>query len=301
METLITLGLAAMFFAVYISVVSSIFLIRRTQYEVLATELVHEELDALRTLPFTELVNQTNGRFLAIPVPRGDWAVAQISGDDVLQLATAETVVIEETGLLVVPGNVREDFTFAADVRVDASAPTGWGGGIAFRYRDAGNHYRLRFSSGGIALDRVLDGVKTTLWSQSATYNKGTWYRLEIIAAGNAYTVRRDGITLTTAPRDANHLEGDLALISLNAAPVAFDDISVTETATNTWPLTGEPVGELPTEWTRVSYDDLPGGTGTLTIADHQGSAEIKEATVTVTWQDGLFTKTRTGTSLIAE
>lgn len=302
LETIITVGLMAMILSVYLTVLGSLFFLRRLQFNVQAANYVQEEIETLRSLPFEELLDRTDGRFLGLPVIRGSWGVEYIDAvqGNAMEIDSAETPVIDETGLMIVPGNYREDFTYEAKVRVDPSSAAGWGAAIAFRYRDAENHYRFRITSGGIALDKVEHGTTTNLWTQNTPLSTGTWYTLTVVAAGTDITLSRDGVILTTVS-DTTFLTGDLALMTLNGGPVAFDDISVTELTTTAWDFSAYATGAVPTEWQRLSYENLPGGTGTLTIEDYLNSDGIKMITVTVEWLDGLFPKAMTGISLIAE
>lgn len=300
-ETLITIGLATMLFATYFAILSGVIFLRRTHYEVQAAALLQEELESLRSVPYSTLTLRTNGNFLGIPVQRGAWTVQAIGGHTAMRLGTAQTAVIEETGLMVVPGDYKEDFTFTAEVRIDSTSAAGWGAGLVFGYRDAENHYRLRYTSGGIALDRVLNGTKTTLWSQNVAHSTNTWYTLQVVAASNSFTLARNGVTLTTVG-DGSITSGDLGIIALNGAQTAFDAVSVTEdAATTSWDFNADVAGSVPTDWVRRSYKDLPTGTGTLTLSNHLGDADLKSATARITWRDGLFTRSRTASTLIAD
>jgi prepilin-type N-terminal cleavage/methylation domain-containing protein len=301
LETVITIALAATIFAVYASVVASVIFLRRTQYEVQAATLLQEELETLRTLPYTELIARTNGALLGIPLQRGSWTVQSVGGSNAVTNGATPTASVEETGLLIAPGNYREDATFRADVRVASTSPSGWGGGIVFRYRDAENHYRWRFTAGGIALDRVYRGTRTTLWSQSTAHSTNIWYVLEVVASGSSLTLKRNGTTLATVS-DSTFTGGDLGVLSLNNGTVAADNVTVIEGGvTTTYAFTSDAVGALPDAWVRRSYVDLPTGTGTLTIANYLGETTLKQATVTVTWRDGLFTKSRSASTLISD
>jgi hypothetical protein len=232
---------------------------------------------------------------------RGDWKVTDDSGDHLLSLPAAVTPILEETGLAVLPGNYREDFDLTADVRALSSSPAGWGIGLAFRYRDAENHYRFRFTAGGIAFDKVKQGVVTTEWSQGLAYTTDTWYELRVIATGNSYELKKNGVTLTTVT-DSDFLTGDLALLALNDAIADFDDVSVTEDMVMTsWNFDSETLDEMPVAWQRMSVSDLPSGAGTLTIEDHLNQPDMKRVTVTITWKDGEKTRTATGTTIISE
>lgn len=300
-ETLVTIGLTTMLFATYFAILSGVIFLRRAQYDVQAAAFLQEELESLRIAPFTSLTTRTDGNFLNVPVQRGGWTVQTVGGHQAMKLATAQTAVVEETGLMIVPGNAKEDFTFSAEVRIDSSSPAGWGGGLVFGYRDAENHYRFRYRSGGMALDKVVNGVRTTIWSQNVSLSTDTWYTLEVVATSNSFVLKRNGVTLTTQG-DGTFPSGDLGIIALNSAQMAFDTVSVTEgSTTSSRDFNADTVGSVPTDWVRRSYKDLPTGTGTLTISDYQGDATIKSATAKITWRDGLFTRSRTAATLIAD
>jgi len=302
-EVLVVIGLMAILMSIYGSVLYATFYARRAQSNTQATNFLQEELDALRTLPFSELTNRTNGRFLALPVPRGTWIATAdataVSAPNVLALRTAQTAVIEETGLVILPGNYRTDFTLTAKIRARSASPAGWGVGLVFRYRDAENHYRFRFTSGGLALDKVVRGTKSTVWSQSTTMNTGTWYTLSVVASGTSLTLKKDGVTLTTVS-DTSFGIGDLGVISLNGGLPSVDDVSVTTGPAGAWNFDADPIGKLPTDWQRMSYADLPSGTGTLTITDYLGETNIKQCTATIGWNDGSTVRSSTRTVLIS-
>jgi len=304
-EATVAIGLAAMLLAVYAATVAGSVFVRRTSSDAQAANFVREELDALRLLPFGELRDRTDGAFLGVAIPRGSWSVAADAGapsaPNVVTIdAAASPPWNDETGLLPLPGNWRGDGTFAARVRVAPSSPANWAAGIAFRYRDAENHYRLRITSAGIALDRVLHGTKTSLWSQAATHLPGVWYLLEATAVNGNITVKKDGVALATVT-DTSFKAGETALLAANGALASFDDVAASSTggADGSWSFDTDTAGALPDDWQRLSYLDLPGGAATLTIADYGGQSVIKQATATVTWTESRRTKTTTGTTLI--
>jgi hypothetical protein len=305
-EALISVGLAAVMLSVFTTVFSATMLLRRAQYNVQASSFIQEEIDSLRALPFTEVLTRTNGRFLGLAMTRGPWKVKTVtsppSGTKAYAMETAQTAIVEETGLAVLPGNYREDITaYTAKVQALPSSPSGWGVGIAFRYRDAENHYRFRLSSGGAALDKVVQGTKSTVWSNSTSNSTGTWYTLEVVVSGNSITLKRNGSTLTTQT-DNSFATGDLALLTANNALAYFDDVSVTaDSVTTSWNFDADADGSVPIDWQRMSVFDLPSGTGTVTIADYLGDAAVKQATVNVTWGDAGQTKSASGTTLLTK
>lgn len=298
LEALVTIGLAAVILAIYSALLMGVYFLSRTEFGVQATSFVQEGLDALRTLEYDDLLDRTEGNLLGLTFTRGDWAVFDDGGDNVLRLPIATDDLGGETGLAALPGNYRTDFTVTADVKARNLSASGWSAGLAVRYRDSENHYRYRFAAGGIAFDEVYQGTVTTLWSQSATYNKDTWYELEVIASGDQFTLKRGGITLTTVTDDT-FATGDVAIISLDGALVDANDVSVTEGSTTTWDFESDEEGAMPDDWRRISAFSLPDGNATLTIEDYLGQADMKKATVIVSWTETALTKTATGTVVI--
>lgn len=260
MEAVVSVALAAVLLSVYTSMLGATVFLRRAQYNVQAANFIQEGIDSLRTLDFAALTTRTDGRPLGVAYDRGPWQVKAIagtpSGANAFVLQTAQTAIIEETGLKMLPGDYREDATISAKVLVESGAPAGWGAGIAFRYRDAENHYRFRFSSGGIALDKVVAGTKSTVWSQSVSHSTNTWYTLEVVTNGSSITLKKNGTTLTTAT-DSSFLTGDTALIALNSATARFDDVTATGGTTTSWNFDSNTVGTVPSDWQRYGPYDL--------------------------------------------
>ena len=301
-EILITIMVVAILLTVYTAMLTGTFFLRRSQYNTQAANFIQEEIDTLRGLPFTELLARTNGSLLGVALQRGNWKVKDDGGQR-LALLTAAPVLHGETGLALVPGNYRDDFTLSAQVKIPNSAPNGGSAGLAFRYRDAENHYRFRFnynSPTGLALDKVYHGTVTTVWSTSKTFNKDAWYTLQVSAAGNVITVTQGATTAAYTDTSDPLLTGDLALISVTGATPLYDDVAVTEnSATTTWNFNSDPLNQMPKDWQRLSYVDLPGGTGTLTIENYLSEASMKKATVTISWQDAARTRHATGSTLL--
>jgi type II secretory pathway pseudopilin PulG len=305
LEAIVAIMITVVIFAVFSATISAAYLLRKSTYVTQASNFIREELDSLRTLPYTELLNRTNGNFLGISLTRGDWlevtAVNPPSGSRVLTLQAAQPALTHETGLLVIPGNYHTDMDLVAKINVSSASPAGWGSGIAFDYRDSENHYRYRITSGGIALDKVVHDTVTTLWSHSAAYATNTWYTLEVVTSGTSITLKLNGTAMTTLT-DSTFSVGDAAIMSLDGALPSVDDVSLTENGTTTsYNFESDTLGQMPTVWQRFVYVDLPNGQGTLTIADYLGMTGIKTVTATVTWTDSGVTNSVSGTTLIAQ
>lgn len=300
LESLIAISLAAMFLAIYSTMLTSSFFLRRTASNIQAANLVQEELDALRSVDFADVTLRTDGAFLGIPVQRGDWEVADDSGTKVLRLKEAASSLNGETGLAVLPGNYRGNFDLSAKITVDPSSPSGWDAGIGLRYIDSENHYRFRVTSGGVAFDLVHQGTVTTLWSQSTAIATGSVQTLRVVATDDAFDLYRNDVYLDTVT-DATFLEGDIAVMSIDDALIDVDDVSVDTPSSETWDFESESVGDFPEDWKRIGYWDLTNGSGTLTVTDYLSQPTLKEAVVTISWTDGGSTRSTTGATIISE
>ena len=301
-ETIVTIGLAAVLLTVYSIMLSGTMFLRRSQHNAQAASLVQEQLDSLRLLPFPELLNRGDDNFLNIAVNRGDWRVLTKSGDGQgkrLTLPTAQTPINHETALMLLPANWQKNFTFSTKIRALNASPTGWGLGLVFHYRDTENHYRFRYTSGGLSLDIVQQGVVTTLWSQNLTMEKDTWHTLEVIANESDFTLKKNGSILTTV-NDLTFYKGELGLASFDGALTEFDDISLTVgAATSSWDFEVNDEEKYPEDWRRFGWPDLPSGTGTLTIDYYLEESSMKQTTVNISWDEGGRTRTATGTTVI--
>jgi len=299
LEALVTIGLTVIILSVYTAMLTAVYHISRMQFGIQATGFVQEGLDVLRTLEHDELLNRADDRLLALSYTRGDWEITGGS-DKKLELTDPAPNWGGETGLAVLPGNYRNDFTYTAKVLVQDASPNDWRAGLALRYRDSENHYRFRIVSNGIAFDEIYQGTLNTLWSQSGTYSKDTWYELEVVVSEDQFTLKRNGVTLTTVT-DSRFATGDLALLALEDALVQFNDVVVAGDGAGSWNFDDETNGEYPEEWRRFTPYDLPQGDATLTISDYLGQPEMKQATVTVSWSEAGVIRDITGSSIITE
>jgi prepilin-type N-terminal cleavage/methylation domain-containing protein len=304
-ESLVSISIIAVTLTAFGGVLSTVGAFKRNDFRFQAANFVREEIDALHALPYSELIDQTNGHFLGLAFTRGAWQVRNEvtapSAGRVIELTEAsEPALVQETGMLIEPTNYHDNFAFTAKLRTLATSPAGWGTAIAFRYRDASNHYRFRLTAGGFALDRVQHGVITTVWSQNTTINTGTWYTLSIVCDGSTIKLWNGGTLLVTKV-DSSFATGDIAIMSLNGSLLQADDVAVSQGGEiGSWNFNADPVGAIPLDWQRFVYFDLPGGQGALTIADYHGRVGMKQVTVTVTWNHLNVPQSITGTTIIA-
>lgn len=305
-EALVSIGIIAVTLSVFGGVLSAVGAFKRNDFRFQAANFVREEIDALHALPYSELIDQTDGHFLGLAFTRGAWQVRSEatapSAGNVIELTEAVTpALVQETGLLIEPTNYHDDFSFEAKVRTLDTSPVGWGTAIAFRYRDASNHYRFRLTSGGYALDRVQHGTVSNIWNQSVTINPGNWYALAITCDGPTIKLWSNGTLLTTVA-DSTFSTGDIAIMSLDGSLLQADDVAVSQGGeVGSWVFDADATGAIPLDWQRFVYFDLPNGRGSLTIADYEGLVGMKQVTVTVTWDHLNAPQTVTGTTIIAD
>lgn len=305
METVVTIGLLGILLSIFGSIFLSLRATRSTMLYRQASFYLEEALESLRTIPYSTLTARTNGEILGVSVNRGDWQTVALASaptsPNALQLPVTEAIRGDETGLIILPGNYRRNFTYEANVMVDNASPSGWGTALVFGYHDSENFYRLRLNENGIAIDESVNGTITTLWSQTVTHNKNTWYTLRVVGNNGAYTVSKNGATLATV-NDATLEQGDLAIMSIGGAIVNADNVAVTESATTTtWDFDSTTIGTIPSEWKRYSYLDLPGGTATLSLSNFQNDSQLKLATVVVQWIENDNTHRVTGSTVIRQ
>jgi hypothetical protein len=113
-----------------------------------------------------------------------------------------------------------------ASVRLLSSDDDGMGAMI--RYQDPQNHYRFYWDrqTSSHLLQRVQNGVVTTLASALSPYVTGRWYALELVAQGSHLEVWIDGVR-TLQANDAAFARGTLALFSNANTNTIFDDVIV--------------------------------------------------------------------------
>lgn len=304
METVVTIGLLGILLSIFGSIFLSLRGNRSTMLYRQASFYLEEALESLRTIPYSTLTTRSNGQLLGVSINRGDWGAAAIasapSTPNALHLPAAESTRGDETGIIILPGNYRKNFTYEASLMVDNSSPNGWGTALVFGYHDSENFYRLRFNANGIAIDESVNGTISTLWSQAVTHTTNTWYTLEVVGNEGTYTVSKNGATLTTI-NDTTIEQGDLAIMSIGSAIINADDISITESTTTTWDFDTTPLNTVPADWKRYSYLNLPNGAATLTLSNFQNDAQLKLATVVVQWLEGGNTHSVTGSTVIRQ
>ena len=105
--------------------------------------------------------------------------------------------------------------------------------GIMFRYQDNKNYYRFAWDAQNKSrlLEKVQNGIATTLAQDAKPYVTGQTYNLAITTQGTLLEVRIDGTAVFSAT-DSTFSQGTVALYSQYNQGGIFDDIGVQDLAT---------------------------------------------------------------------
>jgi hypothetical protein len=106
----------------------------------------------------------------------------------------------------------------------------GWVTGVLFRYSDNLNFYFVGITNAGIALQKRINGVDTTLLFQTHVFQADQWYDLSVQMCGTDITVWSDDVNLNFS--DSSLVIGKAGLWASNVNPahligVNFDDVII--------------------------------------------------------------------------
>lgn len=283
-----------------------------------ATALAQEELEALRSLPYANLVNQTTGPLLGIVPNFGRWTAEADSSlghtsPNVLLVDPVSGAVNGETGVLLLPPYPTGDGTISLKLKARAGSPVNWQVGAFFRARDLRSGYLVRVDAATLKLlKRTPTGTspwyaETELYSAAQVFSLDAWQEISVALSGSSITIALNGSLLTVTPiTDSTYTKGHVAVFAGNGARAAYDDIALPTTAFN---FDADPTGATPSDLVRVGINDLPDATAAVpndnaqvSIGDQiAGDADVRKFTVTVSWQERSGTKSVTLTSLRAK
>jgi hypothetical protein len=245
-----------------------------------AYKIAQEQMETAQTLPLASLTNRTNADFFNVIYNRGAAGAASDasapSAPNALRLSSSTSTL----NLALLPFSGIADFTFEASVKA-TGAPQKTG--LLFRAQDTNNYYFFYIKSDKIALEKKVGGSASALYETFQTFNADTWYKLKVIAAGNAISLYLNDIKIQDIT-DASFSLGSFALANLNT-PSDFDNVLfIYGGETHQWNFDNLSAGEIPSDWRRFGLYDLPGGRGTLTISEPYGTTDIKKIDVSVFW-----------------
>lgn len=308
---------------------------RRTLLRTQAAAIANEQISALKRFDVMSLANQTNGPFLGMIYNAGTWTVATDpsaghSAPSVVQLAGATGFSNRVSGRLLLPAGSYSDATYSWKLKFYPDTAAGTAAGLLFRASDANNGYRLLVAPSGTDLDSTVAGQQNwvleklvngsvitprILSTAVAGITTNTWNTVSITNVGTSIVTFLNGNGVDSgALVDTDYTDGAAALIGWNGAHVAFDDVATTvNLVTSTWDF--DSTSTLPISWVRLGLNDLPNSTptafddnGLLTIATfpNTNTTTLKQATVTITWNDtsgpqSYSTSTLLGTSRVGQ
>lgn len=298
-EVLIALGLTSLLFMLMISFVSVSTLKNHSRLTVEATAIAATELEGLRAISFNTVANRASTSFFTQLYTLGTWSVQSGSSNELRGISTGLTGT---TGEMKVPANGHSDYSTQVKVTVAASSPAGWGAGLIVRARETDRLYRYYAKANQLILDKVEPTGTTTLQTIAAVVSTGTPITLGVSMNGSIFTLTANGLTVGTFT-DANPTwsGGDTGLVLLNGATATFDDAQIDSALVTDGDFQSSTVGSLPSSWNFLQPTSLPGGTGSITIADYNGDDTIKEATATLTWREEQRTRSLTLKSLLSQ
>jgi hypothetical protein len=147
--------------------------------------------------------------------------------------------------------------------------------GLVFYLRDDGNYHLLRWVAGErLELVRARGGKEEVLAASPASRKAGTWYRLDVVAVGDAVAGFIDGNQLLVA-KDDSLLGGRIGLYVCSKTGAWFDDVSV-ESVTATPPpdVLDRPLGRAESDYADLSEKQFTQDTSMVAWAHPRGQWE---------------------------
>lgn len=286
-ESLVAVSILSLFVLIfgasYMYITTNSFIRERT----LAYNLVTEEIEALRNIPFSQITDRTNEDFIEVQYNVGSWLVAtHASPQTSPNVMSHNAASVNEDAQIILPGYEHSDVTVESAMYVPASSPSGWENGLLVRYRDSQNFYHVYFSNNTLYIAENIDGTPEILNSKILTFNTNTWYDIKVIITGSTIDAYVDDVLeLSGTDMQSSLDKGRLAISSSNGSHLVVDDVSFIDTTSLNWNFDSDTVSSVPTGWIRLGINDLHQGATKLSITDDQiGYTDIKRVTASVEW-----------------
>lgn len=260
-----------------------------------ARSLVLDQIEVLRNMDFDSLTTLSSTEFIGDVWNSGTWEVQTIG--------STKTVTAQGSGehVLLVPGDRWADSSISGQLYVSSDSAPGYDVGVLLRAQESNTRYRLHITSSGSYVEREVDGSVTILSTLTASLPTNTWETFSFQISGSTLTASVGSQTAVLTDTSPITPDGHMVLWSQDGCCVSFDSISVVSSKQNdSWDFedsTNE-VGFLPPEWGRLSLTSLPGGSALVEIQNVSGT-ELKQATVTVEWDDRNQTRSESTTTYI--
>jgi len=291
-ESLVAIGLVGFFVVIFSSTYTIVAMNAHLKHKSLAYNLVSEEIEALRSIPYSQLSNRENSDFIEVGYNQGNWAVQSFvsapSSQNVFELTSPTGNPSGITGVSILPGFEYDDFTFELDFYIHSDSPSGWKTGSYLRYHDENNFYRIAIDQSNIVVNKKVNGTTSSINSEAKNFQTNTWYTLKVIVNDLTLNIYIDDILeLTAVDNDHSFTDGKIALLGEDSVHANFDDVSVSNGSTQSWNFDSDSSGLVPDTWKRFGLYDLSFAISKLTIADYQGTySDIKEITASIEWQE---------------
>jgi len=247
-----------------------------------AYKLAQEEMEAIRSLPLSDLTARTDAGFINVFYNNGAaGAVADnnaVSLPNDLQLANASSTF----AAISLPYDKMADFSLETNLLATSTAQKT---GIIFRARDSGNYYFLYIKNDRIGLEKNINGTLTSLSETLHTFSPDVWYKIKIAASGTSLSIYLNDNLIATVTNGS--LSSGYAALASYSTTSRFDDVVlVYNSQTLAWDFDDLSDGAIPNEWQRFGLNDLPEGYGLLTISEPYGVSTIKQIDVNISWTE---------------
>lgn len=296
-EILVGMTLLIALIIVVGSISNSFQIVHKVRLKQDAYLLLSEQLEVLRELPYTNLVDIVDEPFEGILYPKGSFTISTDtaqSGNNSISATRHYNGDSTLTALTTPPiGNMASNGTFTAYFRIPSSQPDPWQLGLLFRAQDERNTYTLTMSNSIMTFNKIVNGTTSTLFSSAQSLGKETWHKLELISSGADFTAKLNDILITpSAVTDTEFTTGYIGLGSFSNTNVYFDSISYdSENNLYSWDFdeVDNEIQKEPLGWKRMSPYTFPSVTTAYTISDEEAddSSPLKNITATLSWNDG--------------
>lgn len=101
--------------------------------------------------------------------------------------------------------------------------------GLVYDYQDSGNYHEVVFSStGSMQLNKVFEGVRTTVATATHTIPRNTWFNVQVARTANSTYIQINGISVIQALQQSELRSGTVGVIT-HWTKGHFDNVSLTD------------------------------------------------------------------------
>jgi len=281
-EVLVSIAIIGGSIAVFATLLNILQLNKSGGLNFSAYKLAQEELEAVRSLPLSDLTVRANDNFANVFYNSG--AAGAISDGTAISLPNSFELSNSTSSLAAVllPYNKMADLTVEANLN---STSTAQKTGIVFRGRDNENYYFFYIKNDRIGLEKNVNGSITSLHETLQSFSSNAWYKIKAVAGGTSLSLYLNDNLFATVV-DSSLGSGYAALASYSSSS-RFDNVSLTyNSQISSWNFDDLSANAVPADWQRFGINDLPNGQGFLTISEPYGVSTIKKIDVSVNWTE---------------